>query len=170
MTDDFSHTRTAESVDEADESGEGYAMPAADVVGDAHEDAAPAERDDQPGFLERLRNWLWPSAEASRRAVMDELVEYEEMIALHPEAPMNYVLRGELYEKIGYDELAVHDFEFGLELAQKMIEGDTWGIVAQVAQDRAQQGLDRAKRRSVESAQVPQNDRPTELSADEIEG
>lgn len=170
MTDDSLHAQTAESVDEAGESGEHYVASEAgsDVVVTPAEPAAVEAR--KPGWLARLRNWLWPSAEANRRALMDELAEYDEMIALHPEAPMNYVLRGELYEKIGYDELAVHDFEFGLELARKVIEGDSWGVVAQIAQDRAQQGLTRVKARPTGSANAHGDDRPAELSADEIEG
>jgi uncharacterized protein HemY len=65
-------------------------------------------------------------------------------IAEHPTSPTNYVLRGELaLETKDYGQAAA-DFETALELAAVQVETETWGIVAQMMQDRAYAGLARA--------------------------
>jgi hypothetical protein len=68
-------------------------------------------------------------------------------IAEHPESPTNYVLRGELgIESKAYDQ-AISDFKKALELASIQVETSTWGIIAQVMQDRAHRGLAEARRK-----------------------
>jgi tetratricopeptide (TPR) repeat protein len=69
-------------------------------------------------------------------------------IAEHPEAPTNYVLRGELALEIKAYDQAISDFKKALELASIQVETSNWGIVAQVMQDRAQLGLSEAKRKA----------------------
>jgi hypothetical protein len=69
------------------------------------------------------------------------------VIALYPDAAVNYVLRAELYLQTGDDELAVLDFRRGLGIAERQLERDRWGLVAQVVGDRARRGLEQAERR-----------------------
>ncbi len=68
-------------------------------------------------------------------------------IKARPEAPMNYVLRGELYSEMGEYELAHEDFGWALEQASRQVNEADWGIVAQAVQDRALRGLEQAQRR-----------------------
>jgi tetratricopeptide (TPR) repeat protein len=75
-----------------------------------------------------------------RLAVLNDAID------LYPEAAMNYVLRGELLLKSGRIEQSIRDLERALALAQRAFETNNWGVVAQVVQDRAQRGLERAQR------------------------
>jgi Tfp pilus assembly protein PilF len=76
-----------------------------------------------------------------------ELVELDDAIALHPEAPANYVMRGEIYLRARLDDLACQDFERAIVLAADEIETRAWGLIAQAMQDRARRGLKIARRR-----------------------
>jgi len=66
-------------------------------------------------------------------------------IELHPDAPANYVLRGELLLEGGDDELAVSDFHKALELAEDQAETANWGYIYRALADRAREGLRRAR-------------------------
>ncbi len=70
-------------------------------------------------------------------------------IEFSPDAPTNYVLRGELYMEIGDYASAVVDFRRALELATAQVENEDWGIIAQTMQDRAQEGLAEAQRHTL---------------------
>lgn len=65
-------------------------------------------------------------------------------IERHPNAPTNYVLRGELLLKLRRYAEAEMDFRRALDLAAAQVESQDWGVVAQVAQDRALAGLKQA--------------------------
>lgn len=68
-------------------------------------------------------------------------------VARHPDAPANYVLRGELYLRAGEPDLAAVDFETALDLASARLERDDWGVLSQAIRDQAEYGLERARRR-----------------------
>ena len=59
----------------------------------------------------------------------------------YPEAPANYVIRGELLLEAEDYALAAQDFETALSLAQPLAESSNWGYINQALIDRARQGL-----------------------------
>jgi hypothetical protein len=67
-------------------------------------------------------------------------------IEKYPDTPANYVLRGEIYLDVNEHELAAADFQRALELATAQFEASDWGGIAQVMRDRAEAGLERARR------------------------
>lgn len=69
-------------------------------------------------------------------------------IAAYPDAPTNFLLRGELLLARGDIHGAIMDFRRALELATAAVERDDWGVVAQTTQDRALTGLRDALRRA----------------------
>jgi tetratricopeptide (TPR) repeat protein len=75
------------------------------------------------------------------------LRELNQAITTYPESPSNYVVRAELYLKVGEYAQAVADFQQALALAETQIESSSWGLVAQAVQDRARVGLTQAQRR-----------------------
>jgi Tfp pilus assembly protein PilF len=89
----------------------------------------------------RVRRWLFPESDRAQR-----LQALDDAIALYPDTPSNYVVRGELYLEVKQVDLAVLDFRRALDLASRQVETNDWGFIAQVMQDRAQHGLDRAQR------------------------
>ena len=62
-------------------------------------------------------------------------------IELHPEAPVNYVFRGEALLENSYYAEAAADFEKGLELADSLAESANWGYIYRALADRAREGL-----------------------------
>jgi Tfp pilus assembly protein PilF len=92
-----------------------------------------------------------PARRVNRHAakLQNQLFELDEAITLYPNAPMNYVLRGEYYLQIGYNQLAEQDFKRALALATDEFNQSSWGLVAQVAQDRARRGLKIARQRQL---------------------
>lgn len=95
----------------------------------------------QSSLMARLRS-IFGSQSRSRR-----LLDLEWAIEEFPDAPANYVLRGEVYLEANEYALAVMDFEQGLALAAEQFANADWGLVAQVLQDRALNGLEKARRR-----------------------
>lgn len=69
------------------------------------------------------------------------LADLNRAIAAHPDAAINYALRGELYLDAREYALAAADFERALALAAAEAESADWGIIAQAVQDRALEGL-----------------------------
>jgi tetratricopeptide (TPR) repeat protein len=116
-------------------------------------------------FWQKLYRRLLPTRQQKSDQLAERLLELDEIVALFPDTPMNYVLRGELYLEAGQAELALVDFRRGLEIASRKVESDSWGLVAQVAQDRAQLGLKRALR----SIERQQKRRSITVSSDESE-
>jgi len=92
-------------------------------------------------FWGTMRRWLFPNKADQAAKFADRLLELDRAIYQHPDAMTNYVLRGELYLKIGEYEAAYADFEQGLDLAATQVEEADWGVVAQTMQDRALVGL-----------------------------
>ena len=74
----------------------------------------------------------------SARSMLDELTE---AIEHYPDAPANYVLRGELLLDEGQPALAAQDFQRALELADPLAESANWGYINEALADRAREGL-----------------------------
>ena len=70
-----------------------------------------------------------------------QLRELTNAIERHPDAAVNYVLRGELYLNSRQRDEARKDFRMALSLARSQYESSAWGVLAQGVQDRAIQGL-----------------------------
>lgn len=93
-------------------------------------------------------------------------------INARPDAPSNYVVRGEFYlQQRGY-AAAYRDFQRALNLAATQFEASNWGLIEQTLQDRAQVGLDAARahleRRSQpvptdDDGEIVEIDEPAEL-------
>ena len=88
---------------------------------------------------EQMWRWFAPG----RGEIMTRLNELTDAIAMSPEAPSNYVVRGELYMELREYELAEADFQRGFELAQTQFETADWGVMEQVMRDRALAGLEK---------------------------
>lgn len=73
------------------------------------------------------------------------LRELDESIAIYPDEPINYVLRGEFWIKYFQAEKALPDFEKAIHLAQIELERSDWEYREQAIIDRAQQGIRVAK-------------------------
>jgi tetratricopeptide (TPR) repeat protein len=58
-------------------------------------------------------------------------------IEQYPDAPANYVLRGELYQQAGMIEQAEADFEAAIRLADADYDAYQWGVLSQALRDRA---------------------------------
>jgi len=63
------------------------------------------------------------------------------LIALHPSAPVHYLLRGEEWLACGRCDLARADFEAARSLALRDLATSAWGYLAQAYLDRADAGL-----------------------------
>lgn len=140
MTDEFapiSHEEAAETGEVTPEGvDEQYLYPAEPAAEDAPLLPAP------PSFLERLRILVFGSAAQTE----ERLRELTHAIAMRPESPSNYVLRGELYLSVGLPDLASSDFEMAHDLALAQLESKDWGVVAQGMLDRAQFGMKQAQK------------------------
>jgi tetratricopeptide (TPR) repeat protein len=97
----------------------------------------------RPSFWRRL----WPTAADLQARHADALMELDDAIALHPDAAVNYALRGELYLKCKNPALAADDFERALSLVAQSMENSPWGLLDQAMQDRARRGLKQAAQR-----------------------
>lgn len=96
-------------------------------------------------FMSRL--WHALTGSSQPQVVEQRLWDLTQAIEAYPEVPSNYVLRGELYLELGEVELAAVDFRKALDLSEDQMERNSWGVVAQAMQDRAQTGLQNANRR-----------------------
>jgi tetratricopeptide (TPR) repeat protein len=118
------------------------------VLGEDEVAAAPPVRET---FGQYLRRRLWPSRQDLLQQAESRLRELDEAIEQRPEddAPSkatHYILRGELFLKVREYEQALADFQQALALTQKQIDEGDWGVIAQILQDRAWQGFQRAQR------------------------
>lgn len=95
---------------------------------------------------ETLRRALWPTPEERSAQAQRRITRLSQAIDFSPEAATNYVLRGELFLQIGAFAAAEADFLRALEIAAAQVEEQEWGILPQVLQDRAQEGLAQAQR------------------------
>lgn len=119
-----------------------YEIETAPEAVTAFEVMPPAVETDGLTFREWLRAIF-----GSHESPEARIAELSQMIEVYPEAPANYVLRGELRLKAGAYEPAADDFRRALELAARQVETSDWGFIAQAAQDRALSGLEKAERR-----------------------
>ena len=71
--------------------------------------------------------------------------ELDRTIERYPESASNFVLRGELFLKQGQAERAKADFLRAYEISADNVADDQFGFVAQMTQDRALDGLKRAR-------------------------
>lgn len=114
------------------------------TVVDEEESQTPSPR---MGIWQQVLRRVIPSVENLRDEYNQRLAELNDAVALHPDNPTNYMLRGETYLEINKPEFALADFEKAFELASGHLEQTNWGFVMQVVQDRAQRGLLKAKQR-----------------------
>jgi tetratricopeptide (TPR) repeat protein len=63
------------------------------------------------------------------------------VIEQHPDAAVNYVLRGEYWLEQGDFQQAEADFLAAIVLGQAELETSDWGFLQQALVDRARQGL-----------------------------
>jgi hypothetical protein len=110
-------------------------------------DSASIDEDAEPGpdSLVSVES-AEPEAEI---APVSEVVSRIELLTLaverYPEAPVNYVLRGEVLLDHGDFELAAHDFERAVMLADPNAETANWGYINRALADRAREGLRRCR-------------------------
>jgi tetratricopeptide (TPR) repeat protein len=121
---------------------------------DEHADAAPTFNEDRvetppqpepaPEF-KLLSFWDWVRARVLGQDVFAEyrqrLANLDQAIAHYPDAPANYLQRGEFHLRMGDHTAAAEDFHKALELAAADYEASSWGVLAQSVRDRAIEGL-----------------------------
>ncbi|MDX1994247.1 MAG: tetratricopeptide repeat protein [bacterium] len=142
MTEEF--TGVTDSVETTDDIHSEASVPGDDEVAAA----APPVRET---FGQYLRRRLWPSRQDLLQQAESRLRELEEAIEQRPEddAPSkatHHILRGELFLKVRAYEQALAEFQQALALTEKQIDEGDWGVIAQILQDRAWQGFQRAQR------------------------
>jgi tetratricopeptide (TPR) repeat protein len=90
-----------------------------------------------------------PEVESDEFAEVVEAVTRVETLSRaierRPEAPVNYVLRGEALLDGGDYEAAASDFERALALANPSAETANWGYINRALADRAHEGLRRCR-------------------------
>ncbi len=124
-----------------------------------------AEREQPPAATraavdERPPRGLWArlvALSSDTAAAADRLSALDAAAAARPDAPANYLLRAELYARLGEDALALADFERAQTLAASGFERNNWGLVSQALRDRAAVGAARARQRLARLAR-PAND------------
>jgi tetratricopeptide (TPR) repeat protein len=83
-----------------------------------------------------------PAADSERVSeVVSRVDVLTAAIEKRPDAPVNYVLRGEALLDGGDYELAAKDFRKALELAEPQAESANWGYINRALADRAREGL-----------------------------
>ncbi|MEO0563497.1 MAG: hypothetical protein AAF125_15420, partial [Chloroflexota bacterium] len=145
MTDELKTVTEDDSLDAAYAPG-GSSSGSADETAGAETPESPPERAHREGLPRyRLSFWEWVQARLFGVDVLADqeqrLVSLTYAIERHADAPVNYVLRGELYLRARKYEKAAVDFQRALELAQAEYEASDWGVNAQSYRDRALQGL-----------------------------
>ncbi len=87
--------------------------------------------------------WGWVGFRLFGR-VEDEgarLQTLSDAIRLHPNAAVNYLLRGEFYLRNGQLDQAIEDFLNAIDKAEAEAPQQRWGLQAQAVRDRALYGL-----------------------------
>lgn len=116
--------------------------PVADSASDEWP-STPATRDDED--TEPQVSWLAGLFGLKRRQRLEWRVrQLDRAIADAPDAPVNYVVRGEVRLKLRRRDEAADDFQTALALADRSFADSDWGLVAQALSDRALMGLRRA--------------------------
>lgn len=109
---------------------------------DTAEHTANVKEDVSP--LHALRRWLFPGRDAKAAQFKKRITALTRAISRDPEMASGYVMRGELYLSAGLWEYARRDFQRALEITDRQLDTERWGVVAQVMRDRALSGLDEA--------------------------
>jgi hypothetical protein len=107
-----------------------------DVLTDETEYAEP-ETMEQTNKVPFWKRWF----KSQHISIQEALFELDDAITQHPESPTNYLLRGEYYLQIGYNQLAEQDLQQAVLLAEAELAKRDWGLVAQAVRDRARQRL-----------------------------
>ncbi len=89
----------------------------------------------QPIAVEQKDSWV------SGEGLRNRLNALNTAIKTYPDNAANYVLRGEMYLKMGEPVLAEEDFRQCAEKASKNMQQARWGFVDQAIYDRALVGL-----------------------------
>lgn len=100
------------------------------------------EPEPQPSFWQMIRQLFLQTASERQAEQRERLVSLTRAIESFPDAPINYLLRGELHLELGQLEFAREDCQQALALAEIQAESDRWGITAQSILDRARQHLE----------------------------
>ena len=99
------------------------------------------EAQGQPGV-----GWLARLLGLRRRAVLSARIQQlDQAVERTSGSPTAYVLRGEAYLALGERAAAAADFRQALALAEADYAASDWGLVGQAMQDRAIEGLRRAR-------------------------
>jgi hypothetical protein len=117
----------------ADASEQGNNETPVSVVPELVDTTGETADDQVPDFRRRL---TFPEA---------RFVELTRAIDRHPDAPVNYVLRGELLVEAGETAAAAEDFASAILLAEKCAESADWGFLSIALMERARVGLQRCK-------------------------
>ena len=100
-----------------------------------------SEASEQPHYAGEQELEELPDTNEAAAPVPSRIEALTAAIELHPDAPVNYVFRGEaLLENRFYQEAAA-DFGRGLELADSLAESANWGYIYRALADRAREGL-----------------------------
>jgi hypothetical protein len=113
-------------------------------VSQSADQSVPVQPDDrvEAEGLDAIINAPMTGREEKRLAALIYRVEVlTEAIERYPDAPVNYVLRGEMLLDGGDIALAADDFQKALELAEYYAESANWGYIYRALADRAQKGL-----------------------------
>ncbi len=101
---------------------------------------AASDEDDEPRV-----SWFARLLGLKRRErLQGRLRRLDKAVAAAPDAPVNYVLRGELKLKLGQRDEAAADFQQAFGLTERAFAESDWGLVAQALADRALAGLRRS--------------------------
>lgn len=83
----------------------------------------------------------WINSFFSGPSAKQRLAHLNKAIDQYPDAPSNYLLRGELYLEARHYHDATEDFYKALELAADEYVDSSWGILSASVRDRAMDGL-----------------------------
>jgi cytochrome c-type biogenesis protein CcmH/NrfG len=107
----------------------------------------PKETENVPSWISKIRQFFWKTSAEKFAEQQKRVRNLTHSIEINPGNATNYVFRAEVYLEQEAWQLAQADFEKALKVAEKQIETDRWGLVAQTMQDRAFRGLQLAQKR-----------------------
>lgn len=93
-------------------------------------------------FWQMVQGFFFQMPGKREQDLKQRLLQLSEAIDQYPDSAVNYLIRGEVREALGYYELARDDFKKALELAERTFEGARWGLSAQAIMDQAQRQLE----------------------------
>jgi len=118
-----------------------------DEVEAAHESVFDEKAKNLPAsLLQKMRRFFFKTAQERAAEQQRRLQELNLAIEWHPDAAVNYLIRGELFLEQKQYILAQDDFETALDLAEAQLQGARWAVAAQGIRDRALHQLDQVRR------------------------